>query len=459
MAKRFLFIGLYFFSATLSAQIKEADSVLTVGEFIQWVDQNHPLLKAVGNKLPIAKAELRKARGAFDPYISGILASKEFNGEQYYRRPGVQLSSATASPVQFQLDWNSIDGLYTNPQDKLPPEGLFAVGGMINLGKGLLTDARRTDLALAKAGVELSAAEAELYRNELLTKAVQSYWKWFEADQNVEAYEVAWQAAMEVYAFTISAFEAGDASAMDTLDARALVSTWETDFYSAQSKAVKALYDLSNWLWSAEEIPVVLQPYVRPSAELPQQMENTLLGKEHPLWTYNDQKEEQLRLKRQLAREYLKPTIAVGGAYLLPGNFEALPSQGDFDANNRLVKAKLGIPLFLREGRGYTQSQNLQLESFQWERSAIENQWNNALSSTATQLLQLESAVKASVANQESVFLLLQAEQKKLVLGDSELIKVNLRTSYFAKAQIQRAKLQAELGQTWAYWMQLSAAY
>lgn len=459
MVKRFLFIGLYFFSATLSAQIKEADSVLTVGEFIQWVDQNHPLLKAVGNKLPIAKAELRKARGAFDPYISGTLASKEFNGEQYYRRPGVQLSSATASPVQFQLDWNSIDGLYTNPQDKLPPEGLFAVGGMINLGRGLLTDARRTDLALAKAGVELSAAEAELYRNELLTKAVQSYWKWFEADQNAQAYEVAWQAAMEVYAFTISAFEAGDASAMDTLDARALVSTWETDFYSAQSKSVKALYDLSNWLWSAEEIPVVLQPYVRPSAELPRQMKTTLLGNEHPIWAYNDQKEEQLRLKRQLAREYLKPTIAVGGAYLLPGNFGALPSQEDFDANNRLVKAKLGIPLFLREGRGYTQSQNLQLESFQWERSAIENQWNNALSSTATQLLQLESAVKASVANQESVFLLLQAEQKKLVLGDSELIKVNLRTSYFAKAQIQRAKLQAELGQTWAYWMQLSAAY
>ena len=459
MAKRFLFIGLSFFSATLSAQIKEVDSVLTVDMFIQWVDQNHPLLKAVGNKLPIAKAELRKVRGAFDPYISGTLASKEFNGEQYYRRPGVQLSSATASPFQFQLDWNSIDGLYTNPQDKLPPEGLFAVGGMFNLGKGLLTDVRRTDLALAKAGVELSAAEAELYRNELLTKAVQSYWKWFEADQNAHAYEIAWQAAMEVYAFTINAFEAGDASAMDTLDARALVSTWETDFYSAQSKAVKALYDLSNWLWSAEERPVVLQPHVRPSAELPQQMEIALLGKEHPLWTYNNQKEEQLRLKRQLAREYLKPTIAVGGAYLLPGNFEALPSQEDFDANNRLVKAKLGIPLFFREGQGYTQSQNLQLESFQWERSAIENQWNNALISTASQLLQLESAVKASVANQESVLLLLQAEQKKLVLGDSELIKVNLRTSYFAKAQIQRAKLQAELGQTWAYWMQLSAAY
>lgn len=458
--KKHLITGCFFLmSLMVDAQNKQTDSVLTVDEFIHWVDQNHPLLKAVGNKLPIAKGELRKARGAFDPYISGTLATKEFNGEQYYRRPRVQLSSATASPVQLQFDWNSIDGLYTNPQDKLPPEGLFAVGGMINLGKGLLTDVRRTDLALAKAGVELSAAEAELYRNELLTKAVQSYWKWFEADQNVEAYEIAWQAAMEVYDFTISAFEAGDASAMDTLDARALVSTWETDFYSAQNKAVQAIYELSNWLWSEEERPIVLQPYVRPSAALPKQMKTTLLGKEHPLWTYNDQKEEQLRLKRQLAREYLKPTIAVGGAYLLPGNIQVLPSQEDFDANNRLVKAKLGIPLFLREGRGYTESQSLQLESFQWERSAVENQWNNALSSTATQLLQLESAVRASLVNQESVLKLLQAEQKKLALGDSELIKVNLRTSYFAKAQIQRAKLQAELGQTWAFWMQLSAAY
>ena len=53
MATRFLCIGL-FFSATLSAQFKEVDSVLTVDEFIQWVDQNHPLLKAVGNKLPIS---------------------------------------------------------------------------------------------------------------------------------------------------------------------------------------------------------------------------------------------------------------------------------------------------------------------------------------------------------------------------------------------------------------------
>jgi len=34
-----------------------------------------------------------------------------------------------------------------------------------------------------------------------------------------------------------------------------------------------------------------------------------------------------------------------------------------------------------------------------------------------------------------------------------------LRTSYYAKSMIQRAKLETELGQTWAYWMQLSAGF
>ena len=435
------------------------DSVLTVGEFIQWVDQNHPVLKAVGNKLPIAKAELRKARGAFDPYLSGSLASKEFNGDLYYRQPEWRLQSATRSPIQFQMDWNATSGIYTNPQDKLPEEGLFAVGGMINLGKGLLTDQRRTDLAIARTGVELSEAEAELYRNELLTKAVKDYWKWYEAHSNVLAYESAVNAALEVYSFTKRAFEAGDASAMDTLDARALVSTWQTDFYNAQSQAILTLFQMSNWLWSSDEAPVVLEAFVQPSAEIPALVSNTMLNDEHPLIRYNSQKEEQFRLKRQLAREYLKPTVAVGGSYLLAGNFQNLPSQDEFDANNRIVKAMLGIPLFLREGRGYVQSQNLQLESFQWERASIENQWRNALNSTARQYVQLESAVQAGRRNQESLEQLLYSEKRKLELGDSELIKVNLRTSYYAKSMIQRAKLETELGQTWAYWMQLSAGF
>ena len=124
-----------------------------------------------------------------------------------------------------------------------------------------------------------------------------------------------------------------------------------------------------------------------------------------------------------------------------------------------MVKAKLDMPLFLRTGRGYSRSQNLQLQNFQLERSETENSWNNALSAAAEGIVQLEVALNASLKNQESLRLLLEAEKRKLELGDSELIKVNLRTSYYAKALIQTANITRELGVQKALWQELSATF
>jgi hypothetical protein len=73
--------------------------------------------------------------------------------ETYYNLPSWSLSTATAGPVRIDVDWNATAGLYTNPQDKLPEEGMFAIGGMLELGNGLITDERRTALKLAKVGV------------------------------------------------------------------------------------------------------------------------------------------------------------------------------------------------------------------------------------------------------------------------------------------------------------------
>lgn len=302
-----------------------ADSTLSWSTFLTWVDANHPVLKSVQAQLPQAKAELLRARGAFDPTLSGQFASKEFKGTLYYRMPSWELTTQTAGPVELSVDWNATAGQYTNPQDFLPEEGLFAVGGMINLGNGLLTDQRRTDLALARAGVRLTEAQAELYRNEVLLKASKDYWKWYSAYEKLKAYEAAIAAALEVYTFTLDAFAAGDASAMDTLDARALLTTWRTDYYQARTSAIEALYRASNWLWDADEQPVVLRPGISPTFDQERVMYANELASDHPLRAYNDNKERQLLLKRRLAREYLKPKVAVGGAVLLPGNFEQLP--------------------------------------------------------------------------------------------------------------------------------------
>ena len=457
--RKLTLLFLLFSWSVFSQNTQEIPAELSAAQFVQWVDANHPVLAAVRNKLPIAKAELLKARGAFDPAIVGNYASKEYGGDLYYEIPSVQLALPTASPIDLHVDWNAIDGINTNPQNKLPDEGLFAIGGMINLGNGLMTDERRTSLRMAKAAVDLTDAEAQLYRNKLLAKALSDYWKWYEAYASLKAYESALTAAQEVYDFTINSFDAGDAAAIDTLDARALLTTWQTDYFKARNKAISAMYTASNWLWSPDGEPMLLKPESRPIEMMEALQIQLELDPEHPLYVYNDNKEEQFRLKRQLAREYLKPKVAVGGAVLMPGNFSEFPTSADYDPNNRMVKAKLDMPLFLRTGRGYSRSQNLQLQNFQLERSETENSWNNALSAAAEGIVQLEVALNASLKNQESLRLLLEAEKRKLELGDSELIKVNLRTSYYAKALIQTANITRELGVQKALWQELSATF
>ena len=454
--KRILFLFLLS-SASLFAQVE--GNRLSAEQFVHWVDKYHPVLMAVRNKLPIAKAELLKARGQFDPAIIGNLSSKNAGDILYYSLPIVGLSIPTATPVDVQVNWSRADGTYVNPQNVMPDLGMFTVGGMVKLGNGLMTDERRTSLAIAKAGVDLTEAEAQLYRNKLLSEAAKDYWKWYEAYASLKAYESAVFAAKEVYDFTINSFNAGDAAAIDTLDARALLNTWTTDYYKARNKAIATLYQASNWLWNENQEAILLKAETTPMSTLPHIQVELQLNEEHPLYVYNDNKEEQFRLKRQLAREYLKPKVAVGGSFILPGDFTALPTTEDFSTNNRFLQANINMPLFMRTGRGYSKSQNLQLENFRLERKEIENSWNNAMSAAAEGILQLEVALIASIKNQESLKLLLEAEQKKLELGDSELIKVNLRTGYYAKALIETADINSQLGAQKALWQQLSATF
>jgi hypothetical protein len=89
----------------------------------------------------------------------------------------------------------------------------------------------------------------------------------------------------------------------------------------------------------------------------------------------------------------------------------------------------------------------------------IENSWNNALNASAEGIVQLEKALNASLKNQENLRLLLEAEKRKLEFGDSELIKVNLRTRYYAKALIQTAEIIKDLGIQKALWQELSASF
>lgn len=438
----------------------EEKLVLSLDDFQHWVITNHPVLKANQALVPQARARVLESRGAFDPKLLGNYAEKRFKEDLYYQFPHWSIESQLRGPVELGLDWNQTAGLYTNPQDKLPEEGLYALGAMVQLGNGLWTDARRTDLALAKQGVSLSEAEARLYNNKLLAKSAKAYWTWYAAHYKLEAYERAWSAAQQVRAMTLQRYQAGDASAFDTLDANALVSTYEVAFFQAKNEAVSALYDASTYLWDEQMQPVLIGAKVVPSPEAPQWEGNALpQWNEHPLVQYNNAKERQLSLKAQLAAEYTRPKLSVGGALLFPGGPTNLSNMGSVSTDNAVLKAKFEMPLFLREGRGYLKAQRIELQRFEWNRAQQENTWQREAEAVLSGASALMDALAAARRNADAMEQLLTAEQTKLALGDSELIKVNLRTSYYLKAVVDLLQLEKELGAAHARYLELVGGF
>jgi hypothetical protein len=65
----FFFLLLSVFAFGQAPEAMPSTQELSAAQFAQWVDQNHPVLLSVRNRLPIAKAELLRARGAFRPHL------------------------------------------------------------------------------------------------------------------------------------------------------------------------------------------------------------------------------------------------------------------------------------------------------------------------------------------------------------------------------------------------------
>ena len=61
-----------------------AQQALTEDAFIAIVKQNHPMVKISNLQPNFGEAYLMKAKGGFDPKLTGSLNQKYFDGKQYY---------------------------------------------------------------------------------------------------------------------------------------------------------------------------------------------------------------------------------------------------------------------------------------------------------------------------------------------------------------------------------------
>ena len=174
---RYLYRILFFIGCTLQAQTN-IENQLTYNEFLGFVKQFHPQVKQAELTLSKAQAELLSVRGAFDPKIESVYSQKLFGGKNYYTLFNSGFKIPTWYGVELKAAFDNQEGIYLNPENVLPNQGLTSLGISVPLGQGLWINQRMADLKKAKLQVNLSNSEKKLQAVQVIYEASLAYFEW-----------------------------------------------------------------------------------------------------------------------------------------------------------------------------------------------------------------------------------------------------------------------------------------
>ena len=459
------------FGTAQSPDVFVADSVhpFTLENFYELILQNHPTARQADLLSDVARQEIRLARGNFDPRLEAQILSKTLEGKQYYDIFGASLKFPTALPFDPSIGIDRNQGPYLNPEryinDQFNYKQLYA-GISLPLGRGLMTDERRTALRQAELFQEMTEADQVKMINKLLLDAAKTYWDWFYSYYNYRLLQRSVAISGEIFARIKTSYSLGEASVIDTVQAKI---TWQQRLIEQQEALLdfqNSGLELSTMLWDSlgnpleldlKWVPVLASEHLAlNTGDLQVLAENARIN--HPELKKIEVKIHQLEAERRLAVENLKPRLNLNYyAINQPINTEGGVSFAFYD--NYKLGIDFSFPLYLRKERSKVALTKLEISTTRYEQSLAEREIINDLTATFNQLTNLRSIM----ANQQEMVLnyerLLEAELLNLEQGESDLFKINVQQEKLIQAQTKWTKLLAENEKQKAYLYWAAGAY
>ena len=404
------------------------------------------------------------ARGNFDPKLEADFFSKKYNGKEYYTIAGGSLKLPTRFPIDPVIGVDRNSGAYLNPENFIGDEfnyQQFYAGISIPLGQGLITDERRAALRQAALFKSISEAEQIKLVNKLLLDAAKEYWQWHYSYYNYRLLNGSVTIAADIFRRVKSNQEFGEASPMDTIQAKI---TWQQRLIEQQEAKLDFQNNgirISGYLWDSLSNPLALEmewaPVLQPEPWMMTATDLEALSNQarsnHPELQKFNLKLQQLEVDRKLAAEYLKPKLN------LKYNVLNQPLDPDWNSSLRLnenykVGVDFAFPLFLRKERAKLAQTKLKVTNTQLEQTLREREIINELNSTYNQLNYLQSILTQQRDMVSSYERLLKAELFNLEQGESDLFKINVQQEKLIQSQTKWLKLLAEFEKQKAflYW-------
>jgi outer membrane protein TolC len=180
-----------------------------------------------------------QARGAFDPKIELDFDNKQFKGSQYYSILNSSFKIPTWYGIEIKAAFDDSQGIFVNPQNLGPNQGITTVGFSVPVAQGLFINQRIADLKSAKLQIQLSESQRRLLSLDVLYKASIAYFAWLKHFNEVEMYKEYLFYAKDRYKGVLRLIQQGDKPAIDSVETGIAVKTRELNLENAILKLKK----------------------------------------------------------------------------------------------------------------------------------------------------------------------------------------------------------------------------
>jgi outer membrane protein TolC len=434
--------------------------VLRLDEVLDSVDAHYPLLAAARIGRDVAAGSLQAARGGFD---TRIVAQGELNELGFYEN-----RSGEARFEQNTRLWGMrFYGGYRIGRGDFPSyeggrqtdRGGEVRGGFeLPLLRGGRIDVERALLRTAQLDVRRAGPEIELERIDFLREATLAYWEWLATGLEVDVSRQLLAEAEERQDQLRGRADRGVIPRIDLVDNERLILDRAMRRVGAERDAERAALTLSLFLRDptgapsvpgAERLPSDFPPE-QPPARIAFEADLERALSSHPLLRSLALQRERHQIAFDLARNDRLPSVdlLVEGSKDYGASVKGISSEGSVSGDPRgqgefKAKLRFELPIQRREASGRMVAAKAEISRFErrerFARERIEAEIRRALTSVEASYAQTTAARD----NLELAERLRRAEERKLALGTSDLIDVNIREVQAADAAVALIRAQA----------------
>lgn len=424
---------------------------LSLDEMTLLVKKYHPVAIQAGIQVLEAKADLRIARGEFDPTAGYKIAEKTFDGTRYYTYQNRTITIPTWFGISLQGGMEETNGNRVNTAETIGRNSYWGI--QIPLGRDLITDKRRTDLQKAKIAREASLTEKRRMLNDLLLEAHLAYWEWW---KNARIQEIALESlsiANKRLQFVRESVRIGERPAIDTVEALTQTQQFELNLEKANLALRNSQWELSQYLWKENQTPYLLPDQCKPAPgqfELIANQENNKVldsflvagVNAHPELLLNNFKLNSLSLEKRYRTQQLLPKASFQYNFLDKGFQWTAPKTALFE-NNFQYGLSLSLPLRLSKERGEVQKVKYAIQALTLEQELKRVKIENKIKATFNEVGNLNTQVKLQERVLVNTQSLLKGEEIRLKAGESSLFLVNARETRFWEAKQKLEEIKA----------------